>query len=126
MTARIRWTLSTGLCYGLIAAVQGLALSGASGGIRELVYGLGFLGLGVALIGALARWWPAAEPAVWRSAALATGALLAAGLIVGSDADAAGVARIDLWAAAVLGLGIGAVVSRFVPTVWQLRWFGRA
>lgn len=58
--------------YGLILAGLGYAQgpAGLGAGALKLVYGLGFLGLGVAVLGALARWFPRLPAAEWRAAAL--------------------------------------------------------
>ena len=128
MSPCLRWAVGAAVWYGLILAGQDYAqgLVGSSAGALKLVYGLGFMVLGIVVLGALARWFPKAEAVVWRSAAILTSALLAAAAIALPGAGGWSAQRIDLWMAALLGLGIAVIASRFLPAPWVDRWLGRA
>lgn len=127
MSPRLKWAVVAAGWYGLILAglghVQGPA--GFGDGALKLVYGLAFLGVGVAVMGALARWFPRMPAAEWRAAAIVTSALLAALAIVLADGGWSA-RRTDLWVAALLGVGVAALASRALPAPWLERWLGRA
>lgn len=127
MSPRLRWTAAAAGWYGLLLAGLGYAQgpAGFGAGALKLVYGLGFLGLGVAVMGALARWFPRLPAAEWRSLAIVTSALLAALAIAMADGGWSG-QRTDLWVAALLGVGVAALASRALPAGWMVRWLGRS
>ncbi len=126
MSPRLLWTVAAAGWYGLLLAGLGHAQgpAGFDAGPLKLVYGLGFLGMGVAVMVALARWFPRLPAAERRAAAIATGAALAALAIVLLDGGWSG-ARTDLWVAALLGVGVAALASRALPAGWMERWLGR-
>ncbi|OGI41667.1 MAG: hypothetical protein A2150_02950 [Candidatus Muproteobacteria bacterium RBG_16_64_11] len=113
--------------YGLILAGQSYVLgaAGLDAWVLKLTYGLGFLGVGVAVLGALARWFPRRLAAEWRAATMVTSALLAA-LAIAMREGGGSAQRTDLWVAALLGVGVAALASRGLPAGWRERWLGRA
>ncbi len=127
MNARWKWTLIAAGCYGLVLAGLGYAHDTAElgAGVVRLTYGLGFLDVGAAVMGALARWFPRRLAAEWRAAAMVTSALLAAVAIVWREGGWGG-QRTELWVAALLGVGVAALASRVLPAGWAERWLGRA
>ncbi len=119
MSPRLKWAVVAAGWYGLILAgrdyIHGPAELGA--GALKLTYGLGFLGLGVAVLGTLARWFPRLPAAEWRVLTIATSALLAAIAVALAGGGWSG-RRTDLWVAALLGVGVAAVASRGLPARW--------
>lgn len=89
----------------------------------QLSYGLTYAAFAVLLIGALAR-LPATEyPAFWRMSTVLLGAVLAA-----IDIQLHGFAKgafFPLWAAALIGLSVISLATRFLPRRLLILWFGR-
>lgn len=128
MSPRLKWTVFAAGWYGLILAGQGSAQGTAEfgAGALKLAYGLGFLGLSVAVLGALARWFPRMPAAEWRGTAIVTSASLAVLAIALSDGGRWSAQHTDLWVAALLGLCLSVAASRVLPAGWVERWLGCA
>ena len=125
MSSRIGWSVVAVLGYAATLAALYAGL-----GVRETglwwrwAHGLLYAGVGVALLGALARQLPHARPHVWRLLTLAVGAGAAGfGLWLMQPALRAPIS-IDAWMAALLGLAITAMLPRWLPTVVTRRWLG--
>ena len=125
MSSRIGWLVVAGLGYAATLAVlyTGLALR-ETGPWWRWAHALLYAGVGVALLGALARQLPHARPHVWRLLTLIVGAAGAGlGLWLLQPAPRAPV-LLDAWMAALLGLAITAMLPRWLPTVMTRRWLG--
>jgi hypothetical protein len=84
-------------------------------------HGVAYGGLGVILLGALARIVPASGPNVWRAATLGIGAGFAA-LGVWVTLRWLPTAAFDAWMAALLGLAVAVMLPRWLPDVLTRRW----
>ncbi len=119
MRAKLLWTAAAGGIY------AGVVLAGGSGADAPLPFwlsGAAYFILGVALLGAVARWWAHGVPALWRPFMLAAGSLLAAAEIAWRPGNG-GQPVVDQWMAALLGLLLAAILARMVPDRVSVLWF---
>jgi hypothetical protein len=130
MNTRTIWIAAGAVIYTLIVCGHAAVLyvEGAwaqTAPLFQIVYGAFYFTLEIALLGAVARAWPGAGTWLWRPVTLATATLLGvleAWLL-------AAVFRVSLqrqvWATALLGVALAAMLPRLVPQAWLRRWLAQ-
>lgn len=126
MQTRGLWTTAALAGYALVILIsrQFSGFSSDSAPLAPWVYSAGYSLFGVLLLGAVARWWRARSPWLWRPLMLSVGALAAA-LEIWLRPSADFVATpLDRWMLALLSLLVVALLVRLMPSGMIRRWLG--
>ena len=125
MSSRIGWSVVAVLGYAATLAALYVGLAGRESGVWwRWAHALLYAGVGMVLLGALARQLPHARPHVWRVLALVVGAVAAGLGLWLTQPTLRAPASIDAWMAALLGLAIAAILPRWLPAPVTRRWLG--
>jgi len=118
MQGRILWMLASIVLYGVILVGSKNLATGA-----VWIHGVAYFVFGICLLGAIARWWRAGSPVLWRPLMLGLGGFLAAGEIGWRAGSLTGPAA-EQWMAGLLGLLVVALMARLMPAQINRRWLG--
>lgn len=124
MQTRMLWTVAALSGYAVVVLVsrEWTEFRGALPSFAPWVYSGGYLVFGVLLLGAVARWWRAGSPALWRPFMLSFGALAATLDVLMRPTTDFLVPPLDRWMLALLGLVVVALLVRLVPKGLIRRW----
>ncbi len=122
MSSRTIWTVTALFWYAMVLAMfLGVPTLRENEGWWRAAHGVSYGGLGVLLLGALARAVPDSGPNVWRATALGIGAGLAA-LGGWMTLRLLPMAAFDAWMSALLGLAVAVMMPRWLPDALTRRW----
>ncbi len=122
---RIGWLVSALLWYGvvLLVSTQMPDFDSSPSLWRAMHAGL-YGGLALMLLAAFARSFPRANPTSWRLATLAVAALAAGAERWLVPNVMSPLSAFDAWMAALLGIAVGVMLPRWLPTSITCRWLG--
>ncbi len=126
MGSRWVWNAASAACYAWFMAsrcLAGTVFISEFGRTDALLLShvIGYLVLGILLLGAVARRWSDSNPLLWRPIMIAAGSGLAVAevMVHGGGTHAS---RMDIWMASMLGLVLAAILARVLPGVIARRW----